>query len=266
MAHSARVMFRLAAPILRVRDVDAALAFYARMGFEVRRYGPAPYGFASRDGVELHLGQVPDRDRSKGSAYVFVDDSNAVAAEWRAAGGEVHGSLGTLTAATRHDHSARESLCGARAAINRHLNGFSSKVREQDVRGCLRPDCGLARVLIRGSGESTARESQAKRLSKVTDKAYFVRRLRARAGTVVAPGPHFLCVVVGARRFALDPRVAGSGCGLYTQATSRPARWLPCMDCGFLAADVQVRACPVRLCDRALRELALRVDPGTPLS
>ena len=45
----------------------------------------------------------------------------------------------------------------------------------------------------RGSGESTARESQAKRLSKATDKAYFVRRLRARAGTVVAPGPRF-CV------------------------------------------------------------------------
>ena len=88
-------MFRLAAPILPVRDVEAALAFYARMGFEVRRYGPAPYGFASRDGVELHLGQVPESDRSKGSAYVFVDDSNAVAAEWRAAGGEVHGPQDT---------------------------------------------------------------------------------------------------------------------------------------------------------------------------
>ncbi|MBV8217626.1 MAG: VOC family protein [Solirubrobacterales bacterium] len=88
-------MFRRAAPILPVRDVEAALAFYARMGFEVRRYGPAPYGFASRDGVELHLGQVPDGDRSSASAYVHVDDSDAVAAEWRAAGGEVHGPQDT---------------------------------------------------------------------------------------------------------------------------------------------------------------------------
>ena len=71
-------MFRRAAPILPVRDVEAALAFYARMGFEVRRHGPAPYGFASRDGVELHVVHVPD-DRGKGSAYVLVDDSDAVA-------------------------------------------------------------------------------------------------------------------------------------------------------------------------------------------
>ncbi len=84
-------MFRRTAPILPVRDVETALAFYARMGFEVRRYARGPYGFASRDGVELHLGQVPDGDRSKGSAYVFVDNSDAVAAEWRDAGGEVHG-------------------------------------------------------------------------------------------------------------------------------------------------------------------------------
>jgi catechol 2,3-dioxygenase-like lactoylglutathione lyase family enzyme len=88
-------MFRRTAPILPVRDVETALAFYARMGFEVRRYARAPYGFASRDGVELHLGQVPDGDRSKGSAYVFVDDSDAVAAEWRDAGGEVHGPQDT---------------------------------------------------------------------------------------------------------------------------------------------------------------------------
>ncbi len=88
-------MFRRAAPILPVRNVEAALAFYARMGFEVRRYGPAQYGFASRDGIELHLGQVPDSDRNTGSAYVFVDDSDAVAAEWRAAGAEVHGPQDT---------------------------------------------------------------------------------------------------------------------------------------------------------------------------
>ncbi len=34
-------------------------------------------------------------------------------------------------------------------------------------------------------------KAKAKRLPKATDEAYFVRRLRARAGTVVAPGPRF---------------------------------------------------------------------------
>jgi catechol 2,3-dioxygenase-like lactoylglutathione lyase family enzyme len=88
-------MFRRAVPILPVRDVDAALAFYARMGFEVRRYTPDPYGFVSRDGVELHLGQVSDGDHSRASAYMYVDDSDAVAADWRAAGAEVHGPQDT---------------------------------------------------------------------------------------------------------------------------------------------------------------------------
>lgn len=88
-------MFRRTSPILPVRDVEAALDFYACLGFEVRRYAAAPYGFASRDGVELHLGQVPDGDLSRGAAYVYVDDSEAVAAEWRAAGAEVHGPQDT---------------------------------------------------------------------------------------------------------------------------------------------------------------------------
>ena len=54
-----------------------------------------------------------------------------------------------------------------------------------DLRLCARrrygADCG--------SGERPARESQAKRLSKATDEAYFARRLRAGAGTVVALEP-----------------------------------------------------------------------------
>ena len=79
----------------------------------------------------------------------------------------------------------------------------------------LRRDGGLTRLATRGSGESTARESQAKRLSKATDKAYFVRRLRARAGTVVAPGPRFFV-----HASVMYVRRAGYGAG-----------------CGFAAAD-----------------------------
>jgi catechol 2,3-dioxygenase-like lactoylglutathione lyase family enzyme len=88
-------MFQRAAPIFGVHDVDAALAFYGRLGFAVRRYAAAEYGFASREGVEIHLGRPADGERHRTTAYVFVADADAVAAEWRAAGAEVHGPQDT---------------------------------------------------------------------------------------------------------------------------------------------------------------------------
>ena len=97
----------------------------------------------------------------------------------------------------------------------------------------------------RSSGESTARESQAKRLSKVTDKAYFVRRLRARAGTVVAPGLRFC--------------FSGPGNGLVRFASYRVFG-------GSTAAGVaRVPALRDHATGR-FREPALRVEPGPPLS
>jgi predicted enzyme related to lactoylglutathione lyase len=84
-------MFERAAPGFPVRDVDAALAFYAQLGFATRRCGAAAYGFAARDGVEIHLGEVPEERRHPATAYVFVTDADAVAAEWRDAGAKVHG-------------------------------------------------------------------------------------------------------------------------------------------------------------------------------
>lgn len=81
---------RRIAPIFPVRDLDAALAFYQRMGFSVRPYSGGGYGFATRDGIELHLGVVPHDEYRCGSAYLFVDDADAMAAAWRAAGVEVH--------------------------------------------------------------------------------------------------------------------------------------------------------------------------------
>ena len=78
------------APILPVRDIEAALDYYQRLGFSVRAYQGGGYGFASYDGVEIHLG-VPGADHRPASAYLFVDDADAFAAQWRAAGAEVHG-------------------------------------------------------------------------------------------------------------------------------------------------------------------------------
>jgi catechol 2,3-dioxygenase-like lactoylglutathione lyase family enzyme len=77
------------APIFSVRDLDAAMDFYHRLGFSVRAYrAGAGYGFASLDGVEIHLG-VPSREHHPGSAYLFVDDADQLAAAWQAAGIEV---------------------------------------------------------------------------------------------------------------------------------------------------------------------------------
>jgi predicted enzyme related to lactoylglutathione lyase len=78
------------APIFAVRDLAAAMNFYQRLGFAVRAYHGGGYGFASRQGIEIHLGVVPEDDRRISAAYLFVDDADDVAAEWRSAGADVH--------------------------------------------------------------------------------------------------------------------------------------------------------------------------------
>jgi catechol 2,3-dioxygenase-like lactoylglutathione lyase family enzyme len=77
------------APIFAVDDLDAAMDFYQRLGFSVRAYTGGGYGFACLDGVEIHLG-FPGQERRPGSAYLFVDDADQLAAAWRSAGVEVH--------------------------------------------------------------------------------------------------------------------------------------------------------------------------------
>ena len=80
------------APIFPVRDVAAALAFYERLGFVTRTFHEGGCGYATADGVEIHLGAIPaDRRTTPASAYLFVDDANEVAARWVAAGIDVAG-------------------------------------------------------------------------------------------------------------------------------------------------------------------------------
>jgi catechol 2,3-dioxygenase-like lactoylglutathione lyase family enzyme len=79
------------APIFPVRDLDASLAYYTKLGFTTRRYGGGNYGFAVADDVEIHLGVITNvADHGHASAYLFVDDADAVAARWEAAGVEVN--------------------------------------------------------------------------------------------------------------------------------------------------------------------------------
>jgi catechol 2,3-dioxygenase-like lactoylglutathione lyase family enzyme len=77
------------APIFPVRDVHASLAYYQRLGFATREYEGGGYGYATRDGVEIHLGLAQEAD-AHASAYLFVDDADALAQAWRAAGVGVH--------------------------------------------------------------------------------------------------------------------------------------------------------------------------------
>jgi catechol 2,3-dioxygenase-like lactoylglutathione lyase family enzyme len=81
--------FTAVAPIIAVRDLDAALARYALLGFATRRYGgAAPYGFAERDQVMLHISQVAGHDPATSDAalYLYVSDAASVHDEWRASG------------------------------------------------------------------------------------------------------------------------------------------------------------------------------------
>jgi catechol 2,3-dioxygenase-like lactoylglutathione lyase family enzyme len=77
------------APIFAVRDLDTALAHYQRLGFTTRAYEGGGYGYATRDGIEIHVGVLPDDDCRTSGAYLFVEDANELAAMWRSAGVEV---------------------------------------------------------------------------------------------------------------------------------------------------------------------------------
>ncbi len=85
----ADIEFTSVAPIIPVRDLDAALDRYRRLGFTVNHYGgPARYGFADRGPVSLHLSEWADHDplRTAASVYFYVDDADALYAQWSASG------------------------------------------------------------------------------------------------------------------------------------------------------------------------------------
>ena len=94
------VTFASAAPILPVREFDAACARYERMGFTVERHaGGSEYGFAARDGVQLHLAASTWHDPRTSSVmvYLYVDDADALHAAWGSAelGGRLHEPVDT---------------------------------------------------------------------------------------------------------------------------------------------------------------------------
>lgn len=72
-------------PIFPVKDLARALAHYEALGFAVRAYAQGDgYGFADRDGLGLHFAASPDHDPEVGAgmAYLYVEDADALHAEW----------------------------------------------------------------------------------------------------------------------------------------------------------------------------------------
>jgi DNA-binding MarR family transcriptional regulator len=81
-------------PIFRVRDLDAALAHYASLGFKTFPYPDGGYGFAQREGTGLHFAAHTDHDpaRDGSLAYLYVRDADALYEEWTrpGIGGHTH--------------------------------------------------------------------------------------------------------------------------------------------------------------------------------
>ena len=80
-------------PIFPVRDLAAALSHYAALGFRTVAYeGGDGYGFAARDGVDLHLAAHSGPGLHPASAYLYVRDADALYSEWTrpGIGGHTH--------------------------------------------------------------------------------------------------------------------------------------------------------------------------------
>jgi catechol 2,3-dioxygenase-like lactoylglutathione lyase family enzyme len=81
------IEFSSVSPIVPVRNLDAALDRYRRLGFDARGYqGPERYGFVDRGSVSIHLTEWAEHDplRTAASVYLYVSDADALHAEWKA--------------------------------------------------------------------------------------------------------------------------------------------------------------------------------------
>ena len=117
------------APIFPVRDLAAALAHYAALGFETEADEAGDhYGFARREGVGLHLAAghdhgTDDTHHEHGSAaYLYVRDADALYQEWTrpGIGGHTHPVVTT-------DYQLRE---GSHTDPDGNLIRFGSPTRD----------------------------------------------------------------------------------------------------------------------------------------
>jgi uncharacterized protein len=108
------------AVVLPVRDLARAMEHYESLGFEVRRYEGGGYGYADRAGASFHFGVVSDLDprRNTSAVYLYVEDADALLAEWRASG-----VTGQFFEPTDTDYGLRE---GAHVDLDGNLIRFGS--------------------------------------------------------------------------------------------------------------------------------------------
>ena len=81
------VAFEQIAPVFPVLDVERSIRHYAALGFEVAKYdGDEDYAYAKLGNIRIHLWQAPgiDPETNLSSAYIEVDDADALAAQWKA--------------------------------------------------------------------------------------------------------------------------------------------------------------------------------------
>jgi len=65
---------RRSAPVFVTTDLGRALAHYERLGFTVEAYeGGEHYGYACRDGIEIHLAKVESVDQSTTTSRTSED-------------------------------------------------------------------------------------------------------------------------------------------------------------------------------------------------
>src|SRR5438128_12405387 len=86
---SVPVEFEGVVPVAPVRDLQAALDRYRRLGFKVRAYGHGTgYGYADRGRVSIHLSawDQHDPERTGSVIYLYVSDADAVRGEWVGSG------------------------------------------------------------------------------------------------------------------------------------------------------------------------------------
>jgi hypothetical protein len=81
------VGLRAPAPVFAVRDLEAAMAFYGRLGFDVRRYD-AGYGYTEREALRIHLRASPELEPFGNYSEVYVETSEVdqLHEEWQTCG------------------------------------------------------------------------------------------------------------------------------------------------------------------------------------
>jgi DNA-binding MarR family transcriptional regulator len=116
-------------PIFPVRDLAAALAHYASLGFKTLGYPGGGYGFAQREGTGLHFAEHADHDRAHGGAvaYLYVRDADALHEEWTrpGIGGHTH-PVGLM------EYGLRE---GSHTDPDGNVIRFGSEPEEEEAEG-----------------------------------------------------------------------------------------------------------------------------------